>query len=544
MSSKHPEAAAYGLSIAAARRLTTVGGMSLEDVVTGVRIMAHEREQVEAAFVHEALDLLDEDQQLSVSDAVARTTFVANLERLFSSSSRSRTATPSSGTSRRSAASTQQQGGTVSVAELCVGLSMLCRSGPMARILLVVGLYRDAVSTGGGGGGGGTAAAAGGGAALEGLQQVHVFHFMQQVCRFLTALQPLHADSEQDVDMAAMAMTTDVLDFAAAAAAAKEAKQRRSGRVRAAEAGAAVVVPVDVFARWWLENQLDSDGGESGEAYLRGLHDDTTTTTTTTTTNTNTNTNTSAMSEQPPRGHVDDGNDDDDDDDVWASLLRIVVARAEARGGGSRAPLVVARSDLATEELTAALLSPGAASVHAGDSVGGERLSAVQAAVSLVVDVFDQLARATTGEGELGERKRKGEERSRRQVVVVGGGGAKSGGGGGGAGGAVAVPLVRVEYLAVALLFVLGVDVGGGGGEDSSVDGGGGGGGGAAAGCGLSAAHLAFRLYAQVRDQALVSSVVVMAPPCRHHRRRRCRRRGDGLHRAGHRRRPLRVLIA
>lgn len=69
---------------------------------------------------------------------------------------------------------------------------MLSKDSPVERVLMVIGLYQLQPGHSGGGGGGSDS-----GSVLA-MTHAHVFHFLQQVARFLMAIQPTTRLQEDD----------------------------------------------------------------------------------------------------------------------------------------------------------------------------------------------------------------------------------------------------------------------------------------------------------------------------------------------------------
>lgn len=110
----------------------------------------------------------------------------------------------------------QSEDGAIPILDLCVTLSMFSCDNPTTRLALNLGMY--------------------GSLGADRVPRMHVFHFLQQVCRFLVALAPLPEDYADRVQLTALEMMKDVF--------AHEDEQPDS-------------VTFEVLARWWLASELD-----------------------------------------------------------------------------------------------------------------------------------------------------------------------------------------------------------------------------------------------------------------------------------------------
>lgn len=201
--------------------------MSVEDMVQCLSTMAQGCEELDPSFVAKSLNSIDHDHldMLTHGQRQQREKFISNLTKMFSS-----------------------DGGKVLLSELCVGLSILVRSNPLFRMVMVIGLYKEA--------------------AVIGLTRTQVFHFLQQICRFLMSLTTLHDETASDVNIAAMEMMESVF------------QEHNKQGITSADSNFIMndqkqqsTISIEFLTQWWLRMKLDADNDETSHKYLNGTLD-------------------------------------------------------------------------------------------------------------------------------------------------------------------------------------------------------------------------------------------------------------------------------
>eukprot|EP00750_Incisomonas_marina_P032506 INCI9200.3.p1 GENE.INCI9200.3~~INCI9200.3.p1 ORF type:complete len:542 (+),score=113.47 INCI9200.3:161-1786(+) len=226
----------FPMSLANVRRLTMLSVLTTEEIIQALSHLAGDCNEVDSDFVASFFAELDGGLDLEPAVSAAKAAFVRNLCRLLKSDDGGKAVIP--------------------LADLSVALSMLSKDNPVERVFMVIGLYQlhpepDSSSSD-----------------LV-MKKAHVFHFLQQVARFLMALQSQLEDGcREETDTQAIVLTEDV--FASAVTGNDSSnKKEQSKEVHQEPSAVQAAIPnisFEDFAEWWVRSELDVDSSVDAQS--------------------------------------------------------------------------------------------------------------------------------------------------------------------------------------------------------------------------------------------------------------------------------------